>query len=190
MGLWQFFKKVIFFIFIITILVFAILYIIWGDSINLSEIKIYLKNFGIWTSLIFILLFILITIFIPSTPFMVLAGILFGFWYGLLYTIIGGLLSSILVFEISRILGKEWIDKILNKKNAKYINKYNNRLERGALLDLILLRIAPIMPFNVLNILMGISKMGRRNYILGTLIGLAPSNFLSVYIGTFLTKIF
>jgi uncharacterized membrane protein YdjX (TVP38/TMEM64 family) len=46
------------------------------------------------------------------------------------------------------------------------------------------------MPFNVLNILMGVSRISAQEYIVGTVFGLIPSNVIVVYAGTFIAKIF
>jgi len=190
MNKWQKFQKFVFISFLILIILSVIFYQIFAEHIDLSQVRQQLRDFGVWAPAVFIFLYTVGTIFIPSTPFMVVAGILFGFGYGLLYSVIGGFLSSVLVFIIARKLGKGWVESILKNKHLKYINKYNKRLENGATWDLIFLRMTPIMPFNVLNVLMGISKIKTQNYIVGTLLGLAPSNVLAVYAGAFLIKIF
>lgn len=187
---WQRLQRLVFVVFLILVVASIFVYQIWGNNFGLDQIRQYLKGFGIWAPLVFIILYTVGTIFIPSTPFMAIAGVLFGFKYGLFYTIIGGSLSSVLVFFISRKLGKERVDNILNNKYLKPIEKYNKRLESGGVWDLIVLRILPIMPFNALNILMGVSRIKTEDYIIGTLIGLAPSNVLAVYFGNLISKIF
>ncbi|KKP56453.1 MAG: hypothetical protein UR80_C0049G0003 [Parcubacteria group bacterium GW2011_GWB1_35_5] len=186
---WEKLQNIFFIVFLILIIGSLFIYQIFGSNFDLGEIREYLKNFGIWAPFIFILIYIIGTIFIPSTPFMAIAGLLFGFGYGLFYTIIGGFLSSLLVFIISRKLGQKRVESILKNKYLKYINKYNGKLGKGAILDLVILRIIPIMPFNVLNILMGVSKIKTQDYLIGTLFGLIPSNVLAVYFGYLMTKI-
>lgn len=186
---WQKLQKIVFGIFILLVTISLISYQTLGDNISIDEMREYLDKFGIWTPLVFILLYTLGTIFIPSTPFMAIAGILFGFKYGLIYTIIGGFLSSSLVFIFSRFLGKEKADILLEHRYLKLLGDYNKRLETGAVWDLIILRITPIMPFNVLNILMGISRISTRDFIIGTVLGLIPSNIITVYFGIFITEI-
>lgn len=188
--IWRKLQKMVFVTFLILIIVFIVLYQIFGDSLDLESIRIYLKNFGIWAPVVFILIYALGTIFIPSTPFMAIAGILFGFKFGLIYTLIGGFLSSFTVFNTSRKLGKERVEKILTHKYLSPLEKYNKRLESGGFWDLVILRVIPIMPFNVLNILMGVSRIKTENYLLGTIIGLIPSNVLAVYFGDFMAKLF
>jgi uncharacterized membrane protein YdjX (TVP38/TMEM64 family) len=161
-----------------------------GYDIDAETIRQYVKDFGIWTPILFVILYTLATFFIPSTPFMIAAGILFGFKYGFLYVVISGFLSSTIIFYISKKLGKEWVEKILEHRYLKYLNEYNKRLERGAIWDIIILRVTPIMPFNALNVILGVSKTKTEDYIIGTLLGLIPSNVITVYIGAFITKIF
>jgi uncharacterized membrane protein YdjX (TVP38/TMEM64 family) len=187
---WQKLRKVVFISFLVLIIGLIVLFEILGYDVKAEDIRQYVKDFGVWAPLIFIILYSLGTFFIPATPFMLAAGILFGFQYGLIYTVVSGLLSSTIVFIISRKLGKTWVEKILEHKYLKYLNKYNQRLERGAIWDIMLLRMTPIMPFNALNVLMGVSRITTRDYIIGTLLGLIPSNVLTVYVGAFITKIF
>lgn len=187
---WQKLQKVIFVLFLILIISLFLLFQILGYDIDSDAIRLYIGDYGVWAPIVFVVLYTLGTFFIPATPFMIAAGILFGFKYGLLYTIISGLLSSTVVFAVSRKLGKEWVEKILEHRYLKHLNGYNKRLEEGAVWDLIILRITPIMPFNALNILMGVSRIKTEEYIIGTIFGLIPSNVLTVYIGAFITKIF
>jgi uncharacterized membrane protein YdjX (TVP38/TMEM64 family) len=186
---WHKLQRVISIIFLLAIIGSLLAYLTFGYEFDLEGIRQYVKDFGIWAPLIYIALFVFIAIFIPSTPLMAIAGVLFGFKYGLVYTLIGGMISAILLFIISRKLGRERVEKILEHKYLIPLYKYNSRLESKGIWDLVILRVLPIMPFNVLNILMGVSKIGTKNYILGTLLGLIPSNVITVYFGVFLTKI-
>ncbi len=187
--IWRKLQNIFFIGFLVLIISSLFIYQVFGNNFDLTEIKEYLKHFGIWAPIIFILLYMIGTIFIPSTPLMALAGILFGFKYGIAYTMIGGILSSLLVFFVSRKLGQEKIENILENKHLKYLRKYNKRLGTGAIGDLIILRILPIMPFNILNILMGVSKIKTQDYLIGTILGLIPSKIITVYFGSIITKI-
>ncbi|MEK7200679.1 MAG: TVP38/TMEM64 family protein [Patescibacteria group bacterium] len=187
---WQKLQRIIFVSFLVLIIGSLLVYEILGSGFDSGQARQYLKEFGIWMPLIFIVFYTIGTIFIPSTPFMAIAGILFGFKYGLLYTVIGGFLSSIIVFSISRNLGRKRAENLLENKYLKYVDKYNKRLEKDGIWDLIILRNTPIMPFNILNVLMGMSKIKTENYILGTVIGLIPTNILTVYFGDIISKIF
>lgn len=186
MNRYQRLQNIAFVIFSILIVSSLIVYNIWGGDVPINQIKFYINNLGIWAPIVFIVLYAFATIFIPSTPFMAISGVLFGFKYGLIYTVIGGFLSAMFVFGLSRILGTSFSEKILRHERLKKFGEYNEKIREHGLWSLIVLRIMPIMPFNVLNLLMGISKIKIRDYILGTLIGLAPSNVATVYFGSFI----
>lgn len=189
-GKWQKFREAIFVFFILAIIAALIVYYIFKDNISLEEFRSVIDGFGIWAPLVFIILFTIGSMFIPSTPFMAAAGIFFGFKYGIIYISIGGILSAVLMFFISRKLGRHWVEGILQKDHMKKLDGYNKRLEDGgAVWDIFILRVMP-MPFNVLNILMGVSRISAQEYIVGTVFGLIPSNVIVVYAGTFIAKIF
>lgn len=186
MNQYQKWQNIAFAIFSILLLSGLIAYNVWGEDVPINEIKFYIKDLGIWAPIVFVALYAFATIFIPSTPIMAISGVLFGFKYGLIYTVLGGFLSAMFVFGLSRILGSSFSEKILKHERLKKVGDYNDKIREHGLWTLIVLRIMPIMPFNVLNLLMGVSKIKIRDYILGTLIGLAPSNIAAVYFGSFI----
>ncbi len=183
-------RSVIFAIFVLLVIFGFVIYDSAENQVHLSDFQTTAKELGLWAPVVFILFYIVGVIFLPSTPFMVLAGILFGFKLGFIYSLIGSLVSANLVFKISRHLGKEWVENILQKKYLRKIGEYNQKLENKGVLDLVVLRILPIMPFNVLNILMGVSRINIQNYMLGNIIGLLPSIIITVYFGNLLVKLF
>ena len=183
-------QRVVFVSFLVLIIGLFFLLQHFGYDVDPESIRAYLKDFGLWAPLIFIIIYTIGTFFIPATPFMIAAGIFFGFKYGLLYTLISGFFSSTIVFYISRKLGKEWVEKILEHRYLKHLHEYNKRLETGAIWDIIILRATPIMPFNALNILLGVSRVKTRDYIIGTMLGIIPTNVLTVYLGALISNIF
>jgi len=182
-------QKWVFGALLLTILSSMLLYPTFDENINIDQIREGVGKLGIWAPLAFVVFYIIGTIFIPSTPFIALAGVLFGFKHGFLYVTTASFIGAIVTFYISRTLGRNWAESILQHKYFGLAYRYNKRLETGAIWDLIVLRLAP-MPFNVLNILMGISRISIGDYVIGTLLGLIPSNVLVVYFGNLITKLF
>ncbi len=177
-------RTIFFFIFIGTITVGLFAYSFWGNLIPIEEIKDYVESKE-GAPLVFLLLYFGLSIFFPTTPLMAIGGILFGFWKGLTYTIIAGLVSAIFTFLLARILGKAFVDDVLkHERGTKLLEKYDEKMAKHGILTTIVLRIMPIMPFNILNLIMGISRVSLKDYILGTVIGLIPSNVLAVYFGS------
>ena len=187
---WPKLQKIALLVFILSIVSSLLGFQLFADNFSLDQFKLAIGKFGLWTPFVFTTLYTIGTIFIPSTPFMALAGLLFGFKLGILYTFIGSILSSIITYWIAGKLGREKIDKVLEHRYLERLGRYNQRLERGAILDLVIMRIMPIMPFNVLNVLMGLSRIKFKEYVFGTILGLIPSILLSVYFGSIASLIF
>jgi uncharacterized membrane protein YdjX (TVP38/TMEM64 family) len=186
---WRKLQKIIFWIFLILVVFSIVSYYVFGEDLDLQTLRYYIKDLGIWAPTVFVLTYILLSIFIPTTPLMIIAGLLFGFWYGLLYTFVGGLISAIIVFSFCRKLGREEVENILKNKYLKKLDEYNKKLAENGVWDLTVLRILPVMPFNVLNILMGISSIKTKDYILGTITGSMPSHIVALYLATLASKI-
>jgi len=176
--------RVTFFIAFVVIMIAGLLaYSMWGDKLPIKEIKNFVKSSDLapW---IFIFLYIALSVFLPTTPMMAVGGIVFGFWFGFLYTTIAGFVSSVFTFFLARILGRSFVGSLLEHKGSLILEKYDGKMRKHGITTVVVLRIMPIMPFNVLNLLMGISKVSFKNYVAGTVVGLIPSNILAVYFGS------
>jgi phospholipase D1/2 len=189
MSLYRKIQKYLFIAFV-AIIAFGLLYFVfYGQDVSVATIYEFAAPLGIWLPIYFILLYILASIFFPTTPFMAMAGFIFGFKFGLLYTTIAGFVSAFITFYISRELGRSFIDEILSIKFLDSVEKLDEKIARHGVTTVMVLRILPIMPFNVLNLLMGVSKVRTRDYALGTLVGLAPSNVIAVYLGSLIVSV-
>ena len=111
-------------------------------------------------------------LFVPVNFVIAATGALFGPLLGLLYALVGALLGAGLSFAIGRGLGREWVRRIASRR----LNAINKRLERHGLLAMTVLRLLPIAPFTVVNLVAGASEIRARDYMLGSLFGMAPGH--------------
>jgi uncharacterized membrane protein YdjX (TVP38/TMEM64 family) len=129
----------------------------------------------------FILIYILATaLFIPSSIMSFNSAILFGFYQGIIYSVIGIFISSILVFSFSRILAKPFIEDTLKEKYNK-LYELDKFTEKNGFLAVLFLRVLPI-PFNLVNIIIGFTKVKFKDYILATMLWMIPEVILIVYL--------
>ena len=121
-------------------------------------------------------------ILFPGTPLTLLAGATLGTFWGSIISIIGNTLGATFAFLISRFFLKNYVqDKFLTK--YKNIEKYEKRFLKNGLVTVILLRLIPIFPFNILNYLLGVTKVSVKDYITGTFVGIIPGTIAFVYFG-------
>lgn len=106
----------------------------------------------------------------PLLVLIAVAAMVFGPWLGPLYTIVGALLSAALTFGIGRRLGRETVRKLAGAR----VNDLSRRLAKRGLLAIAFVRMLPIAPFSIVNIVAGASHIRWSDFLLGTIIGLLP----------------
>ncbi len=106
-------------------------------------------------------------------PVMLLIGVtamVFGPLEGTLYSFTGALLSASVVYALGRSLGRDAVRRLAGHR----LNELSRRLARRGLLAVVLVRVLPVAPFSMINVVAGASHIGWRDFLLGTAIGLAP----------------
>lgn len=121
-------------------------------------------------------------IFFPGTPLTLLAGATFGVVWGSVVSLIGNILGATMAFFISRYFLQKYVVKNILSKYPN-IAQYEKRFSTHGLETVILLRLIPLFPFNVLNYLLGVTRVSNRDYIVGTAIGIIPGTIAFVYFG-------
>ncbi len=86
--------------------------------VDMNSLRIWVEQAGIWGPLVFIILKISTIVIAPlsGAPLYPLVGLLFGFWPGILYVVIGDFLGYTIAFSISRIFGRKLVIKFLSGK--------------------------------------------------------------------------
>jgi phosphatidylserine/phosphatidylglycerophosphate/cardiolipin synthase-like enzyme/uncharacterized membrane protein YdjX (TVP38/TMEM64 family) len=106
----------------------------------------------------------------PLTVLIMVCALVFGPWYGFLYSMGGALLSAASSYGIGHLVGRHTVWRFAGKK----IRDLNKRLARRGLMTIIALRIIPLAPFTVVNLVAGASRIRFRDFMLGSSVGLLP----------------
>lgn len=93
-----------------------------------------------------------------------------GPWLGFATAIAGVMLSSSLLFMIGRFLGHRRLQSLLGRRALRV----QNRIVGKGVVAVALIRMVPIAPFSVVNVLAGASALSLRDFLLGTLLGMSP----------------
>lgn len=132
-----------------------------------KDIKLLLDSLGLLAPIVYIVLFTFVPLtFFPDSVLAIAGGMAFGFFKGSLLTIIGALCGGSLAFFITRYLGKDVI-----KKDISILGKHTQ--EKGFLVILIL-RLIPLVPFDVISYSAGMSGIKYKDFFLATLLGIIP----------------
>lgn len=141
----------------------------------------YFKQFGIWGPLA-IIVFIVVQMFLiifPTILPVIIAIMAYGFWWGILISIIGIVLASTIGYYIGLNLKRAIINKILGEKNLEKMVFWISNYSFGIV---VLFRISPFLSTDAISFIAGMLRMDYKKYMLATLTGMIP---LSMAIGYF-----
>ena len=114
-----------------------------------------------------------------------LGGALLGFWQGLIAVSFASTIGATLAFLLARFLFKDWIQGRYQKQLATLNEGFKNE---GAFY-LFALRLIPVFPFFLVNILTGVMPIKTRHFYGASQLGMLPGTAVYVYAGTELGKI-
>jgi phosphatidylserine/phosphatidylglycerophosphate/cardiolipin synthase-like enzyme/uncharacterized membrane protein YdjX (TVP38/TMEM64 family) len=106
----------------------------------------------------------------PLLVLIAATALVFGPVLGPVYALFGAVLSAALTFTIGRRLGRETVRKLAGTR----VNDLSRRLARRGLIAVAFVRMLPIAPFSVVNVVAGASHIRWSDFLLGTVIGLLP----------------
>lgn len=107
---------------------------------------------------------------VPLTLLAVIGGIVFEGWVAFAYLLTGSLISSALGFVAGRFLSRGAIERLSGSR----VGRLSRRLASRGTVAVAVLRLVPIAPFAVFNLVAGASHLGFRQFLIGSLLGLAP----------------
>lgn len=126
--------------------------------------------------LVYILLYCLQTTFsLPGAAVFTLAGgFLFGPWLGALYVNIGATSGATLAFLAARYLFRDWVER----KFGDRLGPIQEGFAKNAFSYLLTLRLIPIFPFFLVNLVSGLTRIKIGTYVAATAIGIVPGSFI------------
>jgi len=120
-----------------------------------------------------------------GSPLALFAGFIFGKWFGLFFTVIGLSIGATLLYIFANYFLKEMIrDRFLNR-----FQKLEEKFQKSEFLYLLVYRFIGGIPFQIQNVLPCIFNVKVYNYFWSTFLGMIPSIFIMISIGSGLEKI-
>jgi uncharacterized membrane protein YdjX (TVP38/TMEM64 family) len=113
--------------------------------------------------------------------FTIASGIAFGLFWGTVVSWLSATTGAALAFLIARYLARNAIEKRVGS-NEKF-KAIDNAIGKEGWKIVALLRLSPLIPFNLSNYLYGLTKIGFWPYVFASLIAMLPGTFLYVYLG-------
>lgn len=139
-----------------------------GDNLNQL-----ISSYGMLAPIVFMLFYTVAPVmFLPGLPLTIAGGVLFGPFWGVVYSIIGATLGASLSFLISRYVAR---DLIMSKLTHPRWQKLDKDVETHGWKVVALTRLIPLFPFNLLNYAFGLTSIGFIPYALASFICMLPA---------------
>src|SRR5262245_5923136 len=148
----------------------------------LESLVQHLADLGDWGPVLFIALYILAAITLaPAFLLTFSSGAVFGLWRGTLLTYIGAVLGASAVYALAAPLARtrvlRWVDR------DPRVAATRRAVVKDSAWIMFLLRLSPLVPYNLLNYALALSGVTYRDYLLAS-VGMIPAIMMYAYYGT------
>lgn len=142
----------------------------------------WIKGLGVWGGVLFSAVYVVATVVLaPGAPLTIAAGLVFGLGWGFPVVLVGATIGASLAFLVARYLVRERITAMMEKRpKLKAVDK---AVTEDGWKVVLLLRLSPLVPFNIQNYFFGLTDIAFRHYVLATFVGIIPGVILYLYIG-------
>lgn len=150
---------------------------------SVEDVEAFIAQYHSLSIFVYILIQIIQVVFcfIPGAAIQFSAGYIFHFWLGLLLSVIGVLLGSILTYYIARILGHDAMHMIFGEEKIQSaLEKINSK--KGVII-VFLIYLIPGVPKDFFNYAAGLSEMKLRLFLIISMVGRLPAMMGSIIIG-------
>ncbi|KAI3863716.1 hypothetical protein MKW98_031308 [Papaver atlanticum] len=140
-------------------------------------------NLGAWGPLVLAVAYIPLTVLaVPASVLTLGGGYLFGLPVGFVADSLGATLGATAAFLLGRTIGRSYV--ISKLKDYPKFQAVAIAIQRSGFKIVLLLRLVPLLPFNMLNYLLSVTPVSIWEYMLASWLGMMPITFALVYVGT------
>ena len=142
-----------------------------------------ISQLGLIGLMIFIVIYILACVLmLPGAILTLGAGVIFGVITGSVVVSIGSTIGAVFAFLIGRYLARDWVaGKITANEKFRAVDE---AVAREGWKIVLLTRLSPVFPFNLLNYSFGLTKVRLSHYTFASWVGMIPGTIMYVYIGS------
>ncbi len=142
----------------------------WLAARTLAELKAFVAA-APWSAAVAVFIFPVASLFVaPVMLLIVVCAVIFGAYEGFAISVVGALLAAALNYAIGAFAGRDLVRRLAGRR----VNQISRRLARQGILTVAAIRLVPVAPFTIVNVVAGASHIRLRDFMLGTLLGMGP----------------
>jgi uncharacterized membrane protein YdjX (TVP38/TMEM64 family) len=149
---------------------------------DIAGLKGYILSFGVWAPVASCFLMVLQALVAPVPSFLITFanGLAFGVFWGWMLSLFGHVLAAAVCFGISRSLGRGPVEVLVGKAGLESADRW---FARWGVYAVFAGRLVPGVAFDAISYAAGLTRMGFRNFMAATALGIFPQTFLYSYLG-------
>lgn len=171
--------KPLLFILLVAGIIIAVRVLHLDQYLEKERLRQFVAGYGVWGPIIYLVIWTLAPpLFLPGLPITLAGGVLFGPFWGVVYTIFGATAGATLAFLVARYLARDWV---AGKLQGTRLATLDDKVAREGWEIVAFTRLIPIFPFFLLNYAFGMTRIPLLHYVLATFFGMLPLTIAYVY---------
>ncbi len=153
----------------------------WGELLGKEQTVAWLdqiKQYSWAPLLIFFGVAIGGSLGVPLNILLVAIVVVMGTWAALIFGVGGALVSAILGFFVGRLLGQP----LMKRLKSDLVQRVSSKLGERSYKSVALIRLVPVAPFFLINLLAGASKLKFKDYLAGSALGMIPGMVVVIFL--------
>lgn len=173
-------KHLVLFIFVLILGAAGVAAFLLRDQMDPAWITAGIDGLGVWTPVLFIAAFTISAVFFfPSPLFALAGGVLFGPVWGTVINLAGSAGGAALAFVIARYFAADWV----SRRTEGVLYRVIQGVEEEGWRAVALMRLAPFLPYNLVNYAFGLTRISLRVYLAATIICKTPGMLAYAWMG-------
>jgi len=168
------------------LIIFGIIFLAAAVSIaahraDFSGLKDYINSFGSWAPVILLVMIIIASSigFIFTIP-VAIAALILDIYSAFVISIAGLTIGAMISFAIARYFGRDYMEREYISK-IKKLRRYDEHLKKKGFTTILFLRLVSLIPYELINVTAGFSRIRVLPYFFGTLLGIIPGTLITIY---------
>ncbi len=138
-----------------------------------EAIRTWIQGYGALAPLVYMLIYTIAPVLLlPGLPITIAGGILFGPFWGVVYTISSSTLGACVAFLAARYIARDWVEEKLRSPRWRRLDQ---SVEEHGWKVVAFTRLIPLFPFNLLNYAFGLTRIKFLHYALATFVFMLPA---------------
>ncbi len=157
----------------IAVVVLAVRFTGVTQYLEQETLRQWIQSYGTLAPLIYMLVYAVApSLLLPGLPLTIAAGILFGPFWGVVYTIASATLGAGIAFLVARYFARDWVENQLRSPRWRRLDR---AAEEQGWKVVAFTRLIPLFPFNLLNYAFGLTRIKFLPYLVATFFGMLPA---------------